>query len=44
MIHWGWLIAAFMIGTAIGRLDKVSQGWGFIGGVFLALLSLLMIG
>lgn len=30
MIHWSWLIAAFVIGAYLGSFgDKTSRGFGF---------------
>lgn len=41
MIHWAWLIPAFIIGSWLGSLsgDKASKGFGF--GVIATILAFI---
>lgn len=41
MIHWAWLIFAFVAGLMLGNLGKVSQKEGFALGVIGTLLALI---
>ena len=41
MVHWGWLVAAFVVGSIVGEMSSQKYQKGFFTGVLAMILGIL---